>query len=90
LPAAHGGLMMRVSGSPDRRRISKAYILTNQNETDLTAVAEIQETSGTVMKFTNVLVMIISLMLLIMMSMKRIHSNMACMISHSLNNLRNI
>lgn len=37
---------MRVSGSPDRRRISKAYILTNQNETDLTAVAEIQETSG--------------------------------------------
>jgi ATP-dependent RNA helicase RhlE len=38
--------MMRVSGSPDRRRISKAYILTNQNETDLTAVAEIQETSG--------------------------------------------
>uniref|UniRef100_A0A914ZD36 RNA helicase n=1 Tax=Panagrolaimus superbus TaxID=310955 RepID=A0A914ZD36_9BILA len=37
---------MRVSGSPDRRPISKAYILTNQNETDLTAVAEIQETSG--------------------------------------------
>jgi ATP-dependent RNA helicase RhlE len=46
LPAAHGGLMMRVSGSPDRRRISKACILTNQNETDLTAVADIQETSG--------------------------------------------
>ena len=37
---------MRVSGSPGRRRISKAYILTNQNETDLTAVAEIQDTSG--------------------------------------------